>query len=326
MSNIGIIGTGSYVPDNIVTNDFLSTVVDTSDEWIRSRTGIVERRISKGENTIYMASEAGKRAMENANIKSEEIDLIIVATLTPDNFMPSTSCSVQKEIGAKNALCFDISAACSGFIYAIEVAYSMLKSSNRNNALIIGAENLSKIVNWKDRNTCVLFGDGAGSVILSKVSQEGISAFHAGSDGTKGEHLTCEALPVNNLYIKNEEIQDYNFIKMNGKEIFRFAVGAMTSTIEEIQRLTRWDLKDVKYIVSHQANSRIIEYTAKKLNMDKHKFYMNLDKYGNTSAASIPIALDEINKNGLLKKKDKIILVGFGGGLTYGGVAISWSI
>ncbi|MBU5301787.1 ketoacyl-ACP synthase III [Clostridium sporogenes] len=326
MSNISVIGTGSYVPNNIITNDFLSTIVDTSDEWIRTRTGILERRISKGENTIYMATESAKEAIKNANIDANDLDLIIVATLTPDNFMPSTACSVQKEIGAMNALCFDISAACSGFIYGLEIACSMLKNSFRNKALIIGAENLSKIVDWEDRNTCVLFGDGAGAAILSKTEEEGILEFHSGSNGLKGEHLTCGALKSNNNFNKNDMLETNNFIKMNGKEIFRFAVGAMSETICNIQEKTKWDLNEIKYIISHQANSRIIEYTAKKLNTHKDKFYMNLDKYGNTSAASIPIALDEMNKKGLLNKQDKIILVGFGGGLTFGGVAIVWSI
>ncbi|EJO5348154.1 ketoacyl-ACP synthase III [Clostridium botulinum] len=326
MSNISIIGTGSYVPNNIITNDFLSTIVDTSDEWIRTRTGILERRISKGENTIYMAKESAKEAIKNANINAKDLDLIIVATLTPDNFMPSTACSVQKEIGAINAVCFDISAACSGFIYGLEVAYSMLKSSSKNKALVIGAENLSKIVDWEDRNTCVLFGDGAGAAILSKTEKEGILSFYSGSNGLKGEHLTCGALPANNIFNKSSELKNNNFIKMNGKEIFRFAVGAMSETIINIQKEVKWDLDEVKYIVSHQANSRIIEYTAKKLGTDKDKFFMDLDKYGNTSAASIPIALDEMNKEGLLNKEDKIILVGFGGGLTFGGVAVSWSI
>ncbi|WP_251860602.1 beta-ketoacyl-ACP synthase III [Clostridium sp. Marseille-Q2269] len=326
MSNISIIGTGSYVPNNIITNDFLSTIVDTSDEWIKSRTGISERRISKGETTIYMATESAKESIKNANINVEDLDLIIVATLTPDNFMPSTACSVQKEIGAINALCFDISAACSGFIYGLEIACSMLKSSSRSKALVIGAENLSKIVDWEDRNTCVLFGDGAGAAVLSKTKEEGILDFHSGSNGLKGEHLTCGALEVNNILSKDNEFINNKFIKMNGKEIFRFAVGAMSETICNIQEKTKWDLSEIKYIISHQANSRIIEYTAKKLNTSRDKFYMNLDKYGNTSAASIPIALDEANKKGLLNKEDKIILVGFGGGLTFGGVAISWSV
>ncbi len=202
----------------------------------------------------------------------------------------------------------------------------MLKNSSRNKALIIGAENLSKIVNWKDRNTCVLFGDGAGAAILSKTQEEGILAFHSGSNGSKGENLTCEALRANNIFNGNNVFESNSFIKMNGKEIFKFAVGAMSETICNIQEKTKWDLSEVKYIISHQANSRIIEYTSKKLNVDKNKFYINLDKYGNTSAASIPIAMDEMNKKGLLNKEDKIILVGFGGGLTFGGTAIIWSI
>lgn len=326
MSNIQIIGTGSYLPEGIVTNDDLSNIVDTSDEWITARTGISKRRISKGENTVYMACKAGKMALDSSKLCSEDLDLIIVATLTPDNFMPSTACSVQKELKAKNAMCFDISAACSGFVYALEVAYSLMNSTNRKNALIIGAETLSKIVDWNDRGTCILFGDGAGAAVISKKNEKGIVDFSTGSQGELGEFLTSKALPLKNLYVSNDNDKHNSYISMSGKEIFKFAVNSITNVVKELCMKSSWKLEDVDYIIPHQANMRIIEYTSKKLGVPKNKFYTNLKDCGNTSAASIAIALDHINKDGLLRKGSKIILVGFGGGLTYGGVSIYWSI
>ncbi len=324
MINIKVTGTGSYLPKNVITNDDLSKVVDTNDEWIRTRTGIKERRISEGENTITMATNAAKEALKDSNLDSKDIDLIIVATLTPDNFMPSTACSVQNNIGALNAMSFDISAACSGFIYGLEVASSLLNFSSRKRALVIGAETLSKILNWEDRGTCVLFGDGAGACVIEK-GDKGIEAFHTHSIGEKGDNLTCGAYDVQNPYISIKNQVNEKYIKMNGREIFKFAVKSISDTVRELIKKTSWELDDIKYIVPHQANVRIIDYTAKRLNIDNDKFYTNLDKYGNTSAASIAIALDEMNKKKLLNKGDQIILVGFGGGLTYGGAALCWN-
>lgn len=325
MNNVNIIGTGSYVPQKKVSNYELSKLVDTSDEWIVSRTGIKERRISTGENTSELAAKAALKALENSNLKPEDLDLIIVATITPDAFMPSTACLVQAEIGAVNALCFDITAACSGFLYGLDVATAMLKSGNKKTALVIGSETISKILDWKDRSTCILFGDGAGAAILNiGEDNNGISEFYSGSDGTKGEFLSTYAVPLINPFVESEATQNRSVVKMNGKEVFKFATRIMSQCIQNIIKNNKETLGNIKYIIPHQANFRIIEYTAKKLGINVDKFFMNLDRYGNTSSASIPIALDELNSQKLLKSGDKIILVGFGGGLTYASVLITW--
>jgi len=324
MNNVKIIGTGSYIPQRRVNNNELSKLVDTNDEWIMSRTGIKERRISTGENTSELATKAALKALENSNITPEDLDLIILATITPDAFMPSTACLVQANIGAVNALCFDISAACSGFIYGLDIATAMLKSGKRKTALVIGAETLSKIVDWKDRNTCVLFGDGSGSAILQISEKSGISDFYSGSDGTKGEFLTTYAVPLKNPFVETEPIQNKSIITMNGTKVFKFATKIMSECIENVIKDNGESLDNIKYIVPHQANNRIIEYTAKKLGINVDKFFVNLEDHGNTSSASVPIALDELNSLGLLKSGDKIILVGFGGGLTYASVLITW--
>lgn len=323
VNNVKIVCTGSYAPNKIVTNFDLSKLVDTSDEWISSRTGIKERRISEGEDTSAIASKAALRAIKAANINTMDIDLIIVATTSPDSFTPSTACLVQAEIGADNATCFDIAAACSGFIYALNTAVQFIKSGSVKTALIIGAEVLSKIIDWSDRSTCVLFGDGAGAAILAACDKNSVLSVYTGSEGKKSEFLNCPAVTVKNPFIK-ESIKTSNFISMNGKEIFRFATKVIPKGIEEVLKKSQYSLDDVKYIIPHQANMRIIEYVAKKLGIDCKKFYINLDKYGNTSAASIPIALDEMVKADLLSSGDKIILVGFGGGLTFGSALIEW--
>lgn len=324
MNNVKIISTGSYTPQRKINNNELSKIVDTNDEWIVSRTGIKERRISTGENTSQLAAKSALKAIKNANLTPVDIDLIVLATITPDAFMPSTACLVQAKIGAVNALCFDITAACSGFLYGLEIATSMLKSGSRKTALVIGAETLSKIVDWKDRSTCVLFADGAGCAIIRISEDSGISKFYNGSDGTKGEFLTTYAVPVQNPFVESECIENKSVIKMNGSEIFKFATRIMFECIENILKDNKECMDNIKYIVPHQANYRIIEHTAKKLEINVDKFFMNLDNHGNTSSASIPIALDELNCRGLLKSGDKIILVGFGGGLTYGSVLITW--
>lgn len=326
MNKVQIIGTGSYVPPRIITNDDLSCIVDTSDEWISSRTGIKERRISEGEDTSDMASKAALKALEQSKVKPEEIDLIIVATSTPDNFIPSTACLVQKSILAVNATCFDISAACSGFVYGINIATQFIRTGSVKKVLVIGAETLSKILNWEDRSTCVLFGDGAAAAVLSESDRESILAICNGSDGSKGQYLVSKAVPVVNPYTDKKDI-DVNvnsYVEMNGREIFKFAVKTILQSTEELLEKINCSMDEIKYIVLHQANYRIIEFAAKKLGVSEDKFYVNLDKFGNTSAATIGIALDEMNQKNLLKKGDKILLIGFGGGLTYGGIAIEW--
>ncbi|MEW9096804.1 MAG: beta-ketoacyl-ACP synthase III [Clostridiaceae bacterium] len=331
MGEVQIIGTGSYVPERILTNDEISKIIDTDDQWIRSRTGIGERRITTGENTSNISAKAAINALENAHISAEDIDLIIVATTTPDCYTPSTACIVQGLIGASRAVCFDISAACSGFIYALNIAHQFLKNRAMKNALIIGGETLSKILDWNDRGTCVLFGDGAGAAVLSISDEKGVLGNYIASDGRGSDLLKCDAAPVdiNNTILRKEVLGDRvckssGYLSMEGKEIFKFAVKVMEETIEKLLEETKLDLSDIDYIIPHQANLRIIDHTIKKLNIDKEKFYINLQNYGNTSAASIPIALDEMNRKGLLKEGQNIIMVGFGGGLTWGGSIIKW--
>lgn len=326
MNKVQVIGTGSYVPSKVVNNDDLSCIVDTSDEWISSRTGIKERRISEGEDTSEMASKAALKAIENAGIKAEDIDLIIVGTATPDSFIPSTACIVQSNIKAVNATCFDISAACSGFVYGLDIATQFIRTGSSKTALVIGAETLSKVLNWEDRNTCVLFGDGASAAILRISDVEGVLSIFRGSDGSKGKALISNAIPVKNPYVSKESLdkQVDATIKMDGREIFKFAVKIIVQGVEELLEDAKCSLEDIKYIVPHQANSRIIESAAKKLGVSEEKFYLNLHVFGNTSAATIGLALDEMVQNNLLERGDKILLIGFGGGLTYGGLIIQW--
>jgi len=325
MNEVQIIGTGSYAPLNIMTNHQIAELVDTSDEWIIAMTGIKERHISQGENTSDLATKAALEALKDANVNPEDIDLIILASTSPDQFVPATACIVQGNIGAVNAMAFDISAACTGFIFALNIGMQFLRTGQCKRALIIGAEVLSKIVDWTDRNTCILFGDGAGAAVIEVGNKKGIISVNSASEGSKFELLTCPTVDVKNTFTKgNEDFKGK--IDMDGKEIFRFAVSIIESSIDRILKENNYTLEDIKYVVCHQANARIIDFVVKRLKADKNKFYVNLDKYGNTSAASIAIALDEINKKNLLKAGDKIILVGFGGGLTYGASLIEWTI
>ena len=323
MEEVSIKAFGAYAPSHIVSNDDLSKIVETNDEWIVERTGIRERRISEGEDTSSIAVKAANQALERANLTGEDIDLIIVATITPDKFTPSVACLVQKEIQAENAMAFDVSAACSGFIFGLQAAYSMMKvTENFKNALVIGVETLSKIMNWEDRSTCVLFGDGGGAVVLSKgEGNGGIKEFYSKSIGKKGDCLVVDAMPVMNPFIKDNNT-NYQKIYMNGGEVFKFATKVIVESIKKILEKSSLTIDDIDYIVPHQANLRIIDYAVRKLKVDSSKFYINLDKYGNTSSASIPLALNEMYEKNMLKKGHKIILVGFGGGLTYGAVLI----
>ena len=324
MDNVVIAGVGKYIPSKVVTNDMLSQIVDTNDEWITSRTGIKQRHITTGENTSDIASKAALNALENANIDALDIDLIIVATCTPDMFTPATACIVQKNIGAKNAFAFDLSAACSGFIYGINVAKSMMKQNNIKKSLVIGAETLSKTLDWKDRSTCVLFGDGAGAAVLSLDQNEGIIDVICNSKGAKWENLTIGARDINNPYV--DEVSSINhYLQMNGGEIFKFATVTIVKLIKEILKKNNLILDDIDYIVPHQANERIIQFAAKKLDISMDKFYINIHEYGNTSAASIPIAISEMEEKNLLKRGNKIIAVGFGAGLTSGACLIEWT-
>lgn len=323
MYNVKVIGTGRYAPQNVVTNEDISKFVDTNDKWIRERTGIEKRRISQGENTSDIAVKAAKEALKKSGLKPEELDLVIISTCTPDALVPSTACILQDKLGAVNATCFDISAACTGFIYGMGIASQFIKTGQSKNVLVIGAEVLSKILNWEDRNTCILFGDGAGAAVLQRSEEVGLISQYTGSDGTGRNFLNCSTGDVINPYTNIEEYSRKT-LTMEGREVFKFAVRIMIECVKKVLENTPYNLEDIDYIVPHQANMRIIDFTAKKLKIPKSKFYINLQDYGNTSGASIPIALDEMNEKGMLKKGDKIILVGFGGGLTFGSHLIQW--
>lgn len=322
MKNAKMIGFGLYTPKNLVENERLQEFLETSDEWIRTRTGIERRYISLDENTSDLAVEASKKALSQARLSAEEIDLIIVATVTPDNFTPSTACIVQDKLGAKNAWAFDINAACTGFIYALKLGRSLIRSGEANNALIIGAETLSKALNWEDRGSCVLFGDGAGATVLTSTEEDcGIKCVNVKSDGSKGDSLVIQGLPLNSPFKDGREVSE-NYINMNGREIFKFATKVMEESIVEILEKENIKIEDIAAIIPHQANLRIIDYVVKRLGIPREKFITNLQNYGNTSGASIPIALCESIDVGNLKKGDNIIMVGFGGGLTWGAALI----
>ncbi|SHJ58545.1 3-oxoacyl-[acyl-carrier-protein] synthase-3 [Clostridium cavendishii DSM 21758] len=322
MINSKIVGLGAYVPSNIVTNDKLSEFVDTSDEWILTRTGIKERRVSIDEDTSELATRACIEALKNASIKADDVDHIIVATVSPDMFCPSVSCIVQNNIGAVNASALDINAACSGFLYGVKLANSLIKSGEAKIVLVVGAETLSKVTDWTDRRTCVLFGDAAGAAVIKATEENGIMAVHTMAEGDKWNALKIDGIPVRNPFVKAEERAHY--ISMNGQEVFRFATRVIVEATRKVLKKADLNISDITYIIPHQANLRIIDYASKKLGFPIEKFYINLDRYGNTSSASVPLALYEMFQEGKLKKGDKIILVGFGGGLTYGATLIEW--
>ncbi len=325
-----IIGTGSYLPEKILTNDDLSKIVETSDEWITTRTGIKERHIAaEDQATSDLASEAARRAMTSASVTAEEIDLIVVATVTPDMFFPSTACIVQRKIGATNAVCFDISAACSGFLYALQVARHFLNAGSRTTALVIGAEKLSSLVNWEDRNTCVLFGDGAGAVVIRAVDTDTeapgrVLSTVMGSDGNLTDLLKVpgggSALPIT----PENAASRPNTIHMEGRETFKHAVTRMCQASEQALEMAGLTKEDIDLVIPHQANARIISVIADRLGVPPEKTFINLDKYGNTSAATIPIALDEAQRQGRLKKGDIVLLVAFGGGFTWASSVVRW--
>jgi 3-oxoacyl-[acyl-carrier-protein] synthase-3 len=326
-----IVGTGSYVPERVLTNDDLSKIVETSDEWITTRTGIKERRIAaEGENTSDMASEAARRALASAGITAADVDLIIVATVTPDMFFPSTACIVQKKLEAWNAVAFDISAACSGFLYALQTARHFINSGNRKTALIIGAEKLSSLINWTDRNTCVLFGDGAGAVVVRRM-EEGdanppgrILSAVMGCDGSLTDLLKvpggASAMPVTPENID----QRLNTIHMEGRETFKHAVTRMCQASEQALSMAGLEARDVNMVIPHQANLRIISAIASRLDIPEERIFVNLQKYGNTSAATIPVALDEASRSGAIKRGDNVLLVAFGGGFTWASTMLTW--
>ena len=318
-----IAGIGAYVPETIVTNDDLSRIVETSDQWIASRTGIRERRISTKEGTSDLAAEAARRALNDAGVSPEELDLIILGTSSPDCNYPSGACEVQAKIGAVHAAAFDVSAACSGFIFAMNIVQGFMKAGIYKKALIIGAETLSKVTNWEDRSTCVLFGDGAGAAVLVQ-DEIGVMDMLMGSDGTKGDTLKCVSRTLGNFL--TGEKPELGFMTMDGQEVFRFAVKRVPESIETL--LTRNDVakEEIKYYVLHQANERIVEAVARRLKESMEKFPMTIAKYGNTSTASIPLLLEDMRKKGMLEDGDKLVLSGFGAGMTWGAVLLEWKI
>lgn len=316
-----IIGTGSALPGKVVSNQDLEKMMDTTDEWIRSRTGIEKRYIAVEETTTSMAALAAKRAMENAGVSADEIDLIIVGTVSGDMCFPSTACQVQSVIGATHAVAFDINAACAGFLFGLTIADTYMKAGMAGTALIIGAETLSKMMDWNDRSTCVLFGDGAGAAIVRK-DDTGIISIVQGSDGAKGGALTCHNRLVNNPFVNNGHELDYT--KMDGQAVYKFAVKTVPAAITQALEKAGIQADEIKYFLLHQANIRIIEAVAKKMGQPAQKFPTNLQECGNISAGSVPILLDSVNQKGELKKGDKIVLAGFGAGLTWGAAVLTW--
>lgn len=334
MRTIRITGTGSALPGRIVTNKELEQMVETSDEWIRERTGIAERHVSVGETVVTLASEAARKALEQAGKRAEEIDLILVATCSPEQYLPCCACQVQAAVGAVNALAFDVNAACSGFLFALNTADAYLRTGLAENALIIGSEVLSKLVDWTDRSSCILFGDGAGAVVVEQCeTSSGILGRALHSDGTGGGVLQCDARELTTPYartsaVKTDQNQPTNdrehYIQMDGQEVYRFATRRVPQCIEEALSDAGLAVPDIDMFVLHQANARIIDAVAKRLHADREKFPTNLERVGNLSSASIPVLLDELNRQGKLHRGDRIVLAGFGAGLTIGACVMTW--
>lgn len=304
-----ICGTGSFLPEYCMDNEELAGMVDTSDAWIRERTGIIRRHIARAETVAFMAAEAGKRALENAEAEAAELELLIVATFSSEEVLPGIACEVQKEIGAKKAVCFDINAACTGFLLAYQTAQAYIAAGIYRKVLLIGAEKLSGRVDWTDRSTCILFGDGAGAVVL-KAEEGELLPMCAYSDGESSEALTC----------REPELT----IKMDGRRVFEFAVRRVPETIAEVLEKSQLKKEDIRFFLLHQANERIVTAVAKRLSVELQRFPMNLSEYGNTSAASIPILLDELNQAGRLERGNYLILAGFGAGLSWGASLLKW--
>lgn len=320
--NMQIIGTGSSLPEAVITNKKLEQIVDTTDEWVRERTGIGQRHVSTGETVASLATAACVKALKDAGKTAEEVDIIIVATCSPELALPCVACQVQAEIGAINAVCFDLNAACSGFLFALNTVYSYFNSGMYKNALVVGAEVLSKIVDWTDRGTCILFGDGAGAAFLQAVvDKEDTYKYVQHANGTKGMVLTCGQRDLNNPLYQEELMKKY--VEMDGREVFSFAVRQVSQCIEELLETANLAKENIDYYILHQANARIIEGISKRLKEDISKFPTNVENVGNMSSASIPVLLDECRRSGALKKGDRVVLSGFGAGLTYGASVIT---
>ena len=322
-----IAGTGSYVPAKVLTNFDLERMVDTSDEWIRVRTGIRERRIAApDEPTSAIAYQAAVRALESAGVTPDDLDLIIVATLSPDTVFPNTACHLQKRLETTGCACFSIEAACSGFIYALEVAANMIRSGRYRTTLIVGAEKLSALTDWQDRSTCILFGDGAGAAVLTRVppAEDSLLAVRLGADGTYTDLLRMPAggtaMPVTHEALDER----LNYIKMAGREVFKLAVNAMVGAAEDVLREAGIAIDAVRWLVPHQANQRIISAVGQRLGIADERVFVNVERFGNTSAATVPMALDEIARSGEIQRGDYVLLVAFGGGLTWAAALLRW--
>ncbi len=316
-----IAGTGSSLPCLRITNDDLGKILDTSDEWIRSRTGIGARHIAVEETTAGMSAEAARQALEEAGVCPDELDLIIAATISADHIVPTLSCEIQRELGAVHAAAYDLCAACSGFIFALHTAQAYIQSGMYRKILIVGAETLSKLIDWSDRSTCVLFGDGAGAAVVC-ADEEGMLACVQGSDGSKGAVLSCGGRPVSSPYAKQRPINQY--VQMNGQEVYKFAVRTVPDCISQALAQAGVQSEEISLFLLHQANQRIIDAVAKRLKQPAGKFPVCLEECGNISAASIPVLLDKVNKGGRLKRGDKIVLAGFGAGLTWAAAVMVW--
>ena len=323
-----IYGTGACTPSYIMDNNDIAKLVETSDEWIQERTGVARRHIITEETTVSMAVQAGRRALENAGISPEEVDLILVATISSNVVLPCTACQVQKELGAIHATCFDLGgAACTGFVLAYNTATAYLAGGVYKTALVIGSESLSNLTNWKDRGTCILFGDGAGAAVV-KAGEDRYYLPVTHSEGSKGDALTCKSRYQGNGLTSEinleEMVDDEHFMQMDGQAVFKFAVKKVPEVIREVLEANEIEQEDVDYYILHQANQSIVEAVAKRRKEPIEKFPMNLREYGNTSSASIPILLDELNRKGILKSGQKIVMAGFGAGLTWGASILDW--
>ena len=321
-----IAGTGSCVPEKVLTNRDLESMIDTSDEWITTRTGIRQRHIvSVGENNSDLAVGASRAALEMAGVEASEIDLIIVGTLTPDMPMPSVACLVQRELGAGKAGAFDVSATCSGFLYSLSIADKFVRDNPSMKILVIGSEVLSRRTNWEDRTTCVLFADGAGAaVVTASDGDSGILSTCLHADGSVWDLLTIKGLGTAHPIDQELLSKGWQYIEMKGKDVFKHAVRALESVAHESMEKAGWNNDDLDLLIAHQANIRILDFLRERLNLPKEKVFINIDKYGNTSAASIPIALDEAWRSGRLKKGDNVLMISFGGGFTWAGVTMRW--
>lgn len=325
MRKVGIIGVGEYLPQKVLTNADLEKMVNTSDEWITTRTGIKQRRLAaKNEATSDLAVKASKQALDEARLKPKELDLIIVATITPDMPFPSVACTLQHALLAKNAVCFDISAACAGFIYALAVAQQFIARGTYKNALVVGAEVLSSITDWQDRSTCILFGDGAGAAVLAEVKSGGILSTYLSSDGSKAKLLMIPGGGSRNPTTYETIDKGLHYIKMEGNEIFKLAVTLMAEAARIVLKKAGLECKNVDLVIPHQANMRIIMAMAKKLGLPQGKIYLNIEKYGNMSSASTATALCEAVREGRIKKGDIVLLDAFGAGLVWGACVIKW--